>query len=203
MSLSISESNAQSPARAAQRARGRRMALILLLVSAAPIVAALIAFFFWTPSGRINYGELLTPRKPPEVALTRIEGQAFSLPDLKGKWVLVTASGGLCDATCAKNLLVIRQVRLMQGREMERVERVWLLNDAHSPSKELLAAHEGLRVARATPAQLESILQAGAMDQNVWLIDPLGNIMLRFPPDPDPKGMRSDLARLLKISRAG
>lgn len=186
-----------------QRARGRRMALVLLLVSAAPIVAAIIAFFFWTPSGRINYGELLTPRKPPEATLVRLDGQAFSLATLKGKWVLVTASGGTCDAICAKNLLVIRQVRLMQGREMERVERVWLVNDAHSPSKELLSAHEGLHVARATPAQLDSIFHAGPMDQTVWLIDPLGNIMLRFPPDPDPKGMRRDLARLLKVSRAG
>lgn len=203
MSLSISDSNAETPERARQRARGRRMALVLFLVSAAPIVAAIIAFFFWTPSGRVNYGELLTPRKPPDVALARLDGQTFSLANLKGKWVLVTASGGTCDAICAKNLLVIRQVRLMQGREMERVERVWLLNDAHSPSKDLLAAHDGLHVARATQAQLDSIFQAGSMEQNVWLIDPLGNIMLRFPPDPDPKGMRNDLTRLLKVSRAG
>lgn len=178
------------------------MALILFAVSAAPIVAAIVAFFFWSPSGRVNYGELLTPRKPPEEKLARLDGQPFSLSSLKGKWVLVTASGGTCNAICAKNLLVIRQVRLMQGREMDRIERVWLLEDTHTPSQELLAAHEGLHVARAGPGQLGRTFEP-ATEQSVWLIDPLGNIMLRFPPDPEPKGMRNDLARLLKVSRAG
>lgn len=202
MSPSISNSSADPVAASAQRRRGRRTALLLLLVSAAPVVAAVVAYFFWLPSGRLNYGELIAPRQIPEVALERLDGPPLRLPELKGKWLLVVAAGGSCGAQCAKQLFLTRQVRLMQGREMDRVERLWLVTDGERPASELLAVHEGLHVARATPAQLAAIFQAAA-GEYVWLIDPLGNLMLRFPADPDPKGMRGDLARLLKVSRSG
>ncbi len=179
------------------------MALMLLAVAAAPVIAAVVAYFFWMPSGRINYGELVAPRKLPELELERLDGRPFRLPELKGKWLLIAAAGGRCDAACVKHLFLTRQVRLMQGREMDRIERLWLVTDGERPASELLASHEGLHVARATPAQLGAIFQTDAAGEHIWLIDPLGNLMLRFPPDPDPKGMRNDLARLLKVSRAG
>ena len=179
------------------------MALMLLAVAAAPVIAAVVAYFFWMPSGRTNYGELVAPRKLPEIALENLDGRPFNLPELKGKWLLVAAAGGRCDASCVKRLFLTRQVRLMQGREMDRIERLWLVTDGERPASELLAAHEGLHVARATPAQLDAIFQTDAAGEHIWLIDPLGNLMLRFPPDPDPQGMRNDLARLLKVSRAG
>lgn len=203
MSPSISDSNAESPAFAAQRRRGRLIALALLAVSAAPVIAAVVVFFFWMPSSRTNYGELIAPRKLPEVAMERLDGRPFRLAELKGKWLLVAAAGGKCDAGCVKRLFLTRQVRLMQGREMDRIERLWLVTDAERTPSDLLASHDGLHVVRATPEQLGAILQSADAGEHIWLIDPLGNLMLRFPVNPDPKGMRNDISRLLKASRSG
>jgi hypothetical protein len=109
----------------------------------------------------------------------------------------------------------MRQVRLTTGRERERVERLWILTDSGTPDPAVLAEHEGLWVIRLMPQTKSEALidnwfsvaaqsaarNAGA--SNIWIVDPLGNLMMRFPDSPDPNGMKKDLNRLLKASRIG
>jgi hypothetical protein len=93
----------------------------------------------------------------------------------------------------------VRQVRRAVGKDAERIERLWLLTDAGKPRAELLAAIEGSHVVRADAELLKSF----PGPEHIYLVDPLGNLMMRFPADPDPSRMIKDLQRLLKYSRFG
>ena len=109
----------------------------------------------------------------------------------------------------------MRQIRLTTGRERERVERIWIITDQGTPDPALLAEHEGLWVVRLAPFNkadplvsnwLSVAAQSAQSNQgasNIWVIDPLGNLMMRFPDNPDPNGMKKDMNRLLKASRIG
>ena len=159
------------------------------VVCAAPLVLGTAAYVFdWRSGATSNYGELLTPRPI----------SAPSLDPIKGKWVLVTFDAAACDAYCEKKLYIVRQVRRAQGKDIDRVERFWALTDGAKPRAELLAAIEGTHVGS---------LSAGAFPGNaadhIYLLDPLGNLMMRYPRDPDPSKMIKDLQRLLKYARAG
>jgi hypothetical protein len=161
----------------------------LFLACAAPFVLGWAAWYFgWGTGTAGNYGELITPRPlagPP-------------LQELRGKWVLVTFDAAACDAYCERKLYFIRQVRTAQGKEQGRLERLWVLTDQEMPRPELLAAIEGTRISRARPEGFP-----GNPVDHIYVVDPLGNLMMRFPRDPDPSKMRKDLQRLLKYSRIG
>jgi hypothetical protein len=94
----------------------------------------------------------------------------------------------------------MRQARTMQGREMERVERVWLVSDDGVPAAALLAEHPDLAVVRSAGNGLAAF---GAGGDRIYLLDPLGNLVLAYPRDPDIKGLAKDLSRVLKASRIG
>ncbi len=201
----MSSSTSSGPRTAAPETRARRGRLIvaaIFAVSAMPLVAALIAYHFFPPAGRTNYGELIEPRPMPGVTLARLDGGPFTLADLKGKWVMLQADAGACGAHCQEKLYHMRQVRLAQGKNMDRIERVWLLLDAGRPAPELAPLHQGAVVARADPVLLAALPGADVRD-HVYLLDPLGNLILRFPKRADPKRMIKDLERLLKYSGVG
>ena len=181
------------------RAKGRRTLLLLAAVAIAPVIASYSAYYFFPREQRTNYGELLAIPAPPLVG-TRADGQPFALTQLHGKWVLIASAPGDCDATCAQALHLTRQVRTIQGREMERVQRVWLVTGAAAPDPALLAQHPDLLAVRV-PRDALAVLPAGA--DRVYLIDPLGNLVLAFPTDPDIKRAAKDLERLLRASRIG
>jgi hypothetical protein len=185
---------------AAKAARSRRTLWLVLAVCAAPLIASYAAFYFWRPSGQVNYGELLEPRPLPARALASIDGSAFRLSDLKGEWVLLTAGPAACDEACRRQLVYTRQVRLAQGREVGRVERVWLLTDAATPDSALVAEHPDLKIVRdgELAAGLPALRSAA---NHVYVVDPLGNLMMRFPESADPQRMLKDLSRLLRHSK--
>lgn len=164
---------------------------LIALACAAPVILATLAYYLdWAPGGTGNYGELIPPRPLAGAPLDK----------LKGKWVLVTFDAAACDAYCEKKLYYLRQTRRAQGKEQPRIERAWLLTDPGPPRAELLQAIEGMHLAPAG-----DLAQAfpGAPTDHIYLVDPLGNLMLRFPRDPDPKRIIRDLKRLLKYSRIG
>ena len=166
---------------------------LIFLVCAAPIVLGTLAWrFHWGTPATANYGELLPPRT--------LEGGAFQ--GLRGKWLLVTFDPAACDARCEKKLFVVRQVRRAQGAGAERMERLWLVTDGGKPRPELLAAIEGSHV---EPARSAGDLAAfpGEPREHIYVVDPLGNVMMRYPADPDPARMIKDFERLLKVSRIG
>jgi hypothetical protein len=171
----------------------RNKLFLIGAVCVAPVLAGWILYLSgWTPRDSGNYGELIAPRPL----------SAPALEVLRGKWVLVAFDAAACDAYCEKKLYFMRQVRKAQGKEFERVERLWVLTDGATPRAELLAAIEGTRIVR-----LKNIAGAGEFPgyptRHIYVIDPLGNLMMRFPPDPDPSRMVKDLQRLLKSSRIG
>jgi hypothetical protein len=190
------------PAVNPQPRRSRLTLWLILATCAAPIVASYIAYYFWHPSGHVNYGELIEPRRMPDVALQSIDGSPFRFSDAKGDWLLVVADRAACDARCRTALIYTRQVRLAQGKEAERIERVWLLTDDGTPNPVVVAEQPGLRVVRAAKGDAVRALPAEASPAGyVYVIDPLGNLMMRFPRDPDPRRMLKDVARLLRHSK--
>ena len=169
-----------------------RLKLIaVLLVCASPFVLAWAAWQFnwWTGSAG-NYGELLAPAPQP---LPEPEFQA-----LRGKWVFVSFDAAACDAYCERKLYFMRQVRTAQGKDQARIERLWVITDGGAPRPELLAAIEGTRISRVVPREFP-----GRPVDHIYLVDPLGNLMMRFPRDPDPSKMLKDLQRLMKYSQVG
>jgi cytochrome oxidase Cu insertion factor (SCO1/SenC/PrrC family) len=124
---------------------------------------------------------------------------------LKGKWVLVQFDSGACSAACERKLYFMRQVRRAQGREMERVARLWLLTDSVQPAPALLQAIEGTVVAPrgGIDAANGAFPAEGSVTDHLYLVDPLGNLMMRFPRDPDPARVIKDLRRLLRASSFG
>ena len=162
---------------------------LVIVICAAPFVLGWLAYEHrWFAGQAGNYGELIKPRP-----------LGGPLAPLKGKWVLVTIDAAACEATCEKKLYIVRQVRKAQGKDAERIERLWLLTDAAKPRADLVAALEGSRLAAADAATLS--IFPGSRD--IYLVDPLGNLMMRFPADADPSKMIKDLQRLLKYSSFG
>jgi hypothetical protein len=183
--------------------RGRRTLVILALICALPVLASYLTYYFWQPDGRVNYGELIPPAAMPDTPLSGIAGQPeFPRRELDGRWTLVFAGPGECDPVCQQALYLMRQSRLAQGQEMERVARLWLVGAGTDPAPELLVQHDGLRVARANAAWLQQLPDAAA-GRHVYLVDPLGNVMMRFPESADPRRVIKDLQRLLKYSPLG
>lgn len=177
------------------KADARRTLLLIAAVCIAPVIAGYLLFWFWTPAAGSNYGELLQPAQWQPGRLVDGKGAAVDPAGLRGRWVMVYANRAECDAACRKDLWTMRQVRTAQGKEMDRVERVWLVTDAGAPDPDLLAQHPGLRVLNASSV-------ASAAGQ-IEVVDPLGNRMMRYPAQPEPKRMIRDFQRILKYSRTG
>jgi hypothetical protein len=177
-----------------KKSRGRLKLALLGAFFLLPMGASWIVWHFdLVPGAAGNYGTLLAPRP---VALP-------ALAALKGKWVLVQFDGGACAAACERKLYFMRQVRRAQGREMARVERLWLLTDATQPAPALLAAIEGTVISGEGAALAASFPAERAATEHIYLVDPLGNLMMRFPSDPDPSRVIKDLKHLLKFSGFG
>jgi hypothetical protein len=188
----------------ARRRSGRLKAFFILLVCAAPTIAAYLAYYVWQPEGRTNYGELIEPRPVAEAAFAAADGRAIKLADLKGKWLLLQFDDAACGEACARKLFNMRQARLAQGREMDRIERVWVVLDAGATNPEVAKLIDDAQVLRARDSGVMAQFPAPeSVRDHIYVVDPLGNLMLRFPRDADPRKMMKDLSRLLKASRVG
>jgi hypothetical protein len=190
--------------RIAQR-KSRRMLLLIAAVCIAPFIASFTLYYFWQPSGRVNYGELVEGITLPAGNLTLSgSGKPFDLTQLRGRWIFVTVDSGTCDDYCQKKLWKIRQVRLTQGKYPERIERLWLVSDTQNVAASVIKEYDGTWVANAqNHALLKLLPYRDAQRDHIYLVDPLGNVVLRYPKDADPSLMKKDLTRLLKVSRIG
>lgn len=186
--------------------RARLKLALIGLFFALPFVLAWTAYWLhWTPGHSGNYGALLQPpRQVPGGGLVALDGKPFSLASLRGKWVMLQFDAAGCDAYCERKLYFMRQLRVAQGKDRERVERVWILTDGGTPRRALMTAIDGTYVVRTVDGTLAAAFPPrGRAQDHIYLIDPLGNLMMRFPRDPDPSKMLKDLQRLLKISQIG
>ncbi|MBX3607555.1 MAG: hypothetical protein KF788_19905 [Piscinibacter sp.] len=193
---------------ARRTASGRLKMLLILLVCAAPVVASYLAYYVFRPDGRTNYGTLIDPLRPIPAALplAGLDGQPVDPKTLRGQWLLVVVGGGACDAGCEKLLWLQRQVREALGREKDRLDKVWLIDDAAAPRPETLQAvrdGDAVTVLRTDPAALAEWLAPApghALEQHLYVVDPLGMWMMRMPADPEPARLKRDLERLLRAS---
>ena len=187
---------------------GRWKLFAILAVCAAPIVFSYLTYYVIKPTGRNNYGTILDPRlyPLPKLGGSLLGGQATELEAYRGKWIMLQVDRAACVETCQKKLYDMRQLRLIQGKEMDRIERVWLLADEQPVETELIRKYDGMHIIKVNLAALSAWLPTESATQasdHIYLIDPLGNLMMRFPKDADPQKMKKDIARLLKASAIG
>lgn len=190
------------------RTRGGRLKMLaVLLVCAAPVIASYFTYYVIRPEGRRNFGALIEPQRPlPDVSGTALDGSPVNLRTLKGQWLLVSVAPGACDAACARRLYLQRQLREGLGKEKDRLEWVWLISDSASVADALLPALKDATVLRVSSASLAQWLepQSGhVLPEHLYLVDPLGNWMMRFPANVDAQNaaqVKRDLDRLLRAS---
>lgn len=208
-STKASEQGQQSVQQSAQQTQSGRWKLLLVIaVCAAPMLASYFTYFVIQPGAATNYGTLLDPRLYPMPSLDAhdVQGKSVNLDAYKGKWLMLQIDSAACDAQCQKKLLDMRQLRTAQGKEMDRIERVWLITDTQSIDQRLMAGIEGTRLLQVDVARLQSWLPVesnGALRDHIYLIDPLGNLMMRYPKNADANKMKKDLSKLLKASAIG
>ncbi len=183
--------------------RNKRTLWLVAVVCIAPFIGSFLAYHFYAPDARVNYGTLLETRPVADAQLKLADGKPFSFSSLTGKWVFVTVDEARCDAYCDKKLWQIRQIRKTQGKYPERIERVWLMTGQGQPDKRLLDEYAGTWMAFATAEILKQFPREGQVSDHIYLLDPLGNLVLRYPRDANPTRIRKDLERLLKVSRMG
>lgn len=184
----------------------------VLLMSLAPVIAALIVYFnpSLRPDETTNYGTLYDPQRPmpaaAELPLTTLDGKPFDLNSLKGRWVLAAADGAACPESCARKLFIIRNTHASQGKNVERLVRVWFITDDAPVPQKVLDAYQGTIMVRVRPEALSRyLLEASqtSLADPLWVIDPLGNLILHYPPETDPIRFRKDVSRLVYNSRIG
>jgi len=200
-------SEQRAPSAAHARARGRWKAAAILAVCAAPVIASYLAYYVIRPDGRTNYGELIEPQRSfAAVAFEGVDGVPLPASSLQGRWVLVSLDAGACDSRCADKLYAMRQVRLTTGKDRDRIERLMLITDGARPPEALRAEYEGTVLARISPQaarELFPVAEGGRAVDHVYVIDPQGHLMMRFPAPMDPSRMKKDVAKLLRASRSG
>lgn len=188
--------------------KGRWKLLAVILVCAAPIILSYFTYYVIKPQSRTNYGTILDPRNypTPKLDALTLDKKPASLDDYQGKWVMLLVSGAECSASCEKKLHDIRQLRLAQGKEMERIERVWLITDDKPIDTILIREFDGTDMLRIKADAVRAWLpvdEGTDVTDHIYMIDPLGHLMMRFPKDADPNKIKKDLYKLLKASAIG
>jgi hypothetical protein len=192
----------------AQRTRmGRWKMIVMMLVCASPVIASYFTYYVIRPEGRSVYGELIQPQKDmPQVSAKNLQSEPVTLASLKGQWLLVTVASGACDERCQQNLYFQRQLREILGREKDRLDRVWLVTDDAPVAPGLLPALNQAHVLRLDATTVQSWVSPAPgqlLQDHLYVIDPMGNFMMRFPANMDVAGAskaKRDLNRLLKAS---
>jgi len=183
---------------------GRWKMLMLLLVCAAPVIASYFTYYVIRPEGRSSYGELIDPQRPlPAFTGANVRGEQVPLDSLRNQWLLVSVADSTCGEACERHLYLQRQIREMLGREKDRLDWVWLRTGDAPLTESLAQATAAAVVLQVDAAALSSWLEAAPgqrLEDHLYVVDPLGNWMMRFPVDVDPKKARRDLDRLLRAS---
>jgi hypothetical protein len=196
-----------------QDRRKRRQLYGLAILFYAPLALSFYLYYGtggWRPGGHVNHGDLVEPPKIlPALALPLADAGTTKTDFLQHKWTFLYVGAGACLGDCRTRLYDTRQVRLALNRDMDRVQRVFMAS-GDSDLVMLRADHPDLITVRVTPAAdplLEVLSQAAGAPaltaDRVYVIDPLGNLMMSYAPGSPPKGMLEDMKRLLGLSHVG
>jgi hypothetical protein len=187
---------------------GRRQLWTLFGLFFAPLALAFVLFYSgaWRPPGSTNHGDLVEPPRPlPAVDLRTPSGGKLASDAWRGYWSLVYIGDGQCDARCREALTLMRQTRLALGDDMSRVQRIFLARGSCCDQGYLGAQHSGLMIATVDDtngATLTATFPDAAVGR-IYIVDPLGAVMMSYAPDAEPNGPLEDLKKLLKLSRVG
>lgn len=199
---------AMAEAEVRQMRTGRWKMLSVLLICAAPVIASYLTYYVIRPDGRRNFGELIQPQHamPAQATVTTLDGKTEPLDSLKGQWLLVSVAPAQCNEPCQNNLYFQRQLRESLGKEKDRMDWVWLVSDQASIPEAMAPGLAQATVVRADQTLLAQWLQPAAgqaLSDHLYVIDPLGHWMMRFPANMDRKAAsqaKRDLDRLLRAS---
>lgn len=200
----------------AQRNKGRRDFLLLVAVFFLPIIIVLVLYYNldkWEIGGGRNHGDLIQPpRQLQDVVLTALQGESFVFSDVRDRWLMIYIGGAACNKSCAEDLYLMRQIRLAQGGDRRRIERIYISTDGEPREslRTILSEHAGLRVVYGDESAVQQVIGQfrhdvgqGEAVQAMYLADPRGFLMMSYPEGYDPKGAIRDLERLLKFARSG
>ncbi len=176
--------------------------LLLMLLMLSPVIISIALHMTeFRPEGTVNYGELLEVKALQGQAREIENNTIFRARDMRGKWSLIAIDSGECDDYCQKKLYQMRQVRLVQNTEKERVERIWLIDDDLMPHSDVKTEYAGTVLLSAMNSSLLGEFPAEiSPHDHIYVVDPMGNLMMRYPRDADPSKMSKDLKLLLKLS---
>ena len=192
------------------RSRNLRMLAVLAGLFLLPLASAFWMYYGtdWRPTRTINHGELISPvRSLPATHLQpAVTPDAAPAELFHRKWSLVYVGDGRCEDACRQALYVMRQTRLSLNSEMSRVDRVFLATSQCCAREFLAHEHPGLLVLDATGTEANSLLgvfPVNEREQSLFVVDPLGNLMMRYDVRQNPKGLLQDLKKLLSLSHIG
>lgn len=190
------------------RRRGRRQLLIVAAVFLVPVIIAFALYYgqIWRPAGSSNKGELISPARPLEATgLRKADGTPADAAALQGKWSLIYIGDGACDAACRQSLVFARQSRLALNNEMTRVQRMFLSTGNCCANDYFKAEHEGLIVYDVSSPEAQALLAQFPAERtnSLFIVDPLGNLMMRHDASHTSKDLLTDLKKLLKLSHIG
>lgn len=199
----------------AARPRSLMPVIAIFLICLAPVVFALLAYYVpalgLRPAAQTHYGQLIDPQRPipDNLAARDTDGRPYDLKQLKGQWLLISTGPGACPEDCVRGLFVLRNSHASQGKNVNRLERVWFVTDDAPIAPVVDTAYRGTHVLRVDPAALaawlapEAAQPGAALARGLWIVDPLGHLMMHFPDAQQPEAVRDDIRTLLKNSRIG
>lgn len=199
------------------RFRSRAVLILLAALFIFPVVAAYVLFYImeWRPQGMINTGELIKPVQMfPKVSFATTQNKSFNYSDLKHSWILFSVSDGICDEACQFQIYKMRQIDTGMADKQERIERLFIIRSNRGNTQFINklsrdypemwvikgpdnAVNDIIRTISKTTAPKQSIFN------KIYVVDPMGNLIMRYKPDADPKGVLKDLTRLLRFSHQG
>lgn len=194
------------------RKRNRLVFAALVALFAAPLLIAWVWWAnidHWRPSHTTNHGNLVTPPRPIHDVAAPLATGMGQLPHdfFRAHWTLVYIGPADCDADCRSALYATRQIRIAVGRDIERVQRLYIVNGTPLHPAQLRSAHPDLTVVDGSTVPgrrlREEFAPASTAPGKIYLVDPLGNLMMTYPSQADPEGMLADLKQLLRLSRIG
>jgi len=189
--------------------RGRWMLLLIALVCAAPVIGSYFTYYVIKPTGgTTSYGTLISPQRPipDSLVVTGEDGKPMKLASLRGRWLMISVDSSACDKPCVTKLYFMRQVRATQAGERERIVNVFLRTDANKVPEVVDNAYKDTEMLIADPKEVAAWLPADEGTQltdHIYMVDPNGNLMMRFPKDANPTKIKGDVSKLLRNSGIG
>jgi hypothetical protein len=193
-----------------RRVSGRLKMIAVLLVCAAPVIASYLMFYVVRPTAQRNYGTLISPAPGlPDLPVMGLDGAASNMRAFKGQWLLISVGSGACDAPCQQRIYLQRQLRESLGREKDRMDRVWLITDDKPVGVALVPQVQAanvdayaMRLSATAVAQWLAPEAGKQLSDHLYLVDPMGHWMMRFPADIDAAKAKRDIERLLRAANS-